>query len=71
MIQKCIITLDNEPVDLIKRSDVRKSYAMVLQETWLFDGSIYDNLTYGNKNATKEEVEKVKEIVSKQNKSSH
>ena len=61
MIQKCIITLDNEPVDLIKRSDVRKSYAMVLQETWLFDGSIYDNLTYGNKNATKEEVEKVLE----------
>ena len=40
MIQKCIITLDNEQVDLIKRSDVRKSYAMVLQETWLFDGSI-------------------------------
>ena len=34
---------------------------MVLQETWLFDGSIYDNLTYGNKNATKEEVEKVLE----------
>lgn len=34
---------------------------MVLQETWLFDGSIYDNLTYGNKNTTKEEVEKVLE----------
>ena len=34
---------------------------MVLQETWLFDGSIYDNLTYGNKNTTKGEVEKVLE----------
>ncbi len=60
-VNEGIITLDNEPVDLIKRSDVRKSYAMVLQETWLFDGSIYDNLTYGSENATKEEVEKVLE----------
>ena len=52
-----IITLDNEPINLIKRNNLRKSYAMVLQETWLFDGSIYENLTYGRENATKEEVE--------------
>lgn len=54
-----IITLDNEPINLVKRNNLRKSYAMVLQETWLFDGSIYENLTYGSENATKEEVEEV------------
>lgn len=40
----------------IKRSSLRKAYAMVLQDTWLFQGSIFDNIAYGKETATMEEV---------------
>ncbi|MGM9940448.1 MAG: ABC transporter ATP-binding protein [Bulleidia sp.] len=46
---------DNEIRDL-KRDSLRRSYAMVLQDTWLFEGTIFDNIAYGKHNATKEEV---------------
>lgn len=46
---------DNEIRDL-KRDSLRRSYAMVLQDTWLFEGTIFDNIAYGKNNATKEEV---------------
>ena len=49
------IYLDENNNQLIKRKELRKSYAMVLQDTWLFEGSIYDNLSYGS-NASIEEV---------------
>ncbi len=39
------------------RKSLRKSYAMVLQDTWLFYGSIYENLAYGKEGATREDVE--------------
>ena len=39
------------------RSSLRKAYAMVLQDTWLFYGSIYENLAYGKEDATREDVE--------------
>lgn len=45
----------NETRDLTRRS-LRKAYAMVLQDTWLFQGSIFDNIAYGKENATMEEV---------------
>ncbi|KRN25116.1 ABC transporter ATP-binding protein [Lacticaseibacillus camelliae] len=38
------------------REDVRKHYAMVLQDTWLFTGTIWDNLKYGREDATDEEI---------------
>ncbi|KRM93617.1 xenobiotic-transporting ATPase [Lentilactobacillus senioris DSM 24302 = JCM 17472] len=38
------------------RSELRSHMAMVLQDTWLFTGTIYDNIKYGNENATEEEV---------------
>jgi len=41
----------------IKRSSLRKSFAMVLQETWLKSGTVLDNITYGNKNASKDDIE--------------
>jgi len=41
----------------LTRSSLRKAYAMVLQDTWLFEGSIFDNIAYGKENATMEEVE--------------
>ena len=51
------IYLDENNIELIKRKELRKSYAMVLQDTWLFEGTIYDNLSYGS-NASLEDVKK-------------
>jgi ATP-binding cassette subfamily B multidrug efflux pump len=40
----------------IARSDVRKQFGMVLQDTWLFNGTISDNIAYGKPRATKKEI---------------
>ncbi|WEV57287.1 ABC transporter ATP-binding protein [Ligilactobacillus acidipiscis] len=40
----------------IDREDVRSHFAMVLQDTWLFSGSIYENIRYGREDATDEEI---------------
>ena len=50
------IYLDKININKIKRSTLRKSFAMVLQETWLFEGTVYDNLTYGNEKVNLNEV---------------
>lgn len=50
------ITVDGKEICRVKREDLRKAYTMVLQDTWLFYGSIYDNIRYGKENATLEEV---------------
>ena len=42
------ITVDGEEIRMIKRDGLRRSYAMVLQDTWLFTGTIYENLAYGS-----------------------
>ena len=50
------IRLDSVPTLKLKRADLRLAYTMVLQDTWLFGGTIYDNIIYGRENATPEEV---------------
>ncbi|MBO7250927.1 MAG: ABC transporter ATP-binding protein, partial [Clostridia bacterium] len=50
------ILMDGTPSEDIKRSDLRRAFTMVLQDTWLFCGSIYDNIVYGKEDATPEEV---------------
>jgi ATP-binding cassette subfamily B protein len=40
----------------LKREEVRQHFAMVLQDTWLFTGTIFDNIKYGRENSTKQEV---------------
>ena len=40
----------------ITRTSLRKAYTMVLQDTWLFHGTIFENIVYGKESATKEEV---------------
>lgn len=50
------IKLDGTSIDEYQRSYYRKSYSMVLQDTWLFHGSVYDNIRYGNGEVTMEEV---------------
>lgn len=50
------IYVDGEETTRVTRSSLRKSYAMVLQDTWLFEGSIFDNIAYGKEGASMEEV---------------
>ena len=50
------ILMDGIPSVNIKRRDLRRAFTMVLQDTWLFYGSIYDNIVYGKEDATPEEV---------------
>ncbi len=50
------ITIDSLPSLKLKRADLRRAYTMVLQDTWLFYGTIYDNIVYGKENATMDEV---------------
>lgn len=50
------IKVDGTPITEIKRADLRRAYTMVLQDTWLFYGTIYDNIVYGKENATRDEV---------------
>ena len=50
------IRIDGIPIEKIKRKDLRKAFTMVLQDTWLFSGTIYENIVYGKENATEEEV---------------
>ena len=51
------IRLDGKPVLDIKRRDMRLAYSMVLQDTWLFSGTVFENIAYGKEGATKEDVE--------------
>ncbi|MEE1064732.1 MAG: ABC transporter ATP-binding protein [Acutalibacteraceae bacterium] len=50
------IRIDSNPALKIKRSDLRLAFTMVLQDTWLFYGTIYENIVYGKENATMEQV---------------
>lgn len=40
----------------IERQKLRENYSMVLQDTWLFNGTIWENIAYGNKDATSEDI---------------
>lgn len=50
------IYMDDTSIYDLKRRDLRLSYAMVLQDTWLFEGTVFDNLAYGKENVTMEDV---------------
>ncbi|MBR2826304.1 MAG: ABC transporter ATP-binding protein [Erysipelotrichaceae bacterium] len=54
-VQEGVITYDGIPVNNIKKSSLRKSLGMVLQDTNLFSGTVMDNIRYGNLEATDEE----------------
>ena len=53
------ITLDGHPIKNLTRKSLRLNYSMVLQDTWLFNGTVYENIAYGSESATKEDVERV------------
>ena len=50
------ILVDGKDIRSLTRDSLRKAYTMVLQDTWLFQGTIYDNIAYGKPGATMEEV---------------
>ena len=50
------ICIDGHEIRHITRDSLRRSFAMVLQDTWLFHGTIFDNIAYGKEGATREEV---------------
>lgn len=50
------ITVDGVSIAEMKRGDLRSIFGMVLQDTWLFNGTIRDNIAYGREGATDEEV---------------
>lgn len=52
------IAIDGVPTREMKRADVRRLFGMVLQDTWLFSGTIEDNLRYGKPSATHEDIVK-------------
>ena len=51
------VRVDGRRVEDWTRSSLRKSYAMVLQDTWLFTGTVYENLAYGSTGVSREKVE--------------
>lgn len=56
------ITIDDTPINELSRAEVRGLFGMVLQDTWLFSGTIAENLKYGNPDATDEDVKKAAKI---------
>jgi len=51
------IYIDGNDIYTIRRSELRKSFSMVLQDTWVFHGTILENIAYGNDNPSRLEVE--------------
>ncbi len=58
------ITIDNLPINHIKRSSLRQSMAIVLQDTHLFTGTVSDNIRFGRLGATDEEVVKAAKLTA-------
>ena len=50
------ITIDGRPVQELSRAQLRSHFGMVLQDTWLFGGTIYENIAFGRPDAEREEV---------------
>lgn len=50
------ISVDGHPIDTLTRDSLRRSFGMVLQESWLFSGTVKENIAYGKPGATDEDV---------------
>ena len=51
------IRIDGVPIESCTRESLRRAFGMVLQDSWLFEGTVHDNIAYGCSGATREEVE--------------
>lgn len=52
------ISIDGVPIREMKRADVRRMFGMVLQDTWLFSGTVEENLRYGNLHASLDDIKR-------------
>jgi ATP-binding cassette subfamily B protein len=50
------IRVDGADIRQLKRGELRRTFGMVLQDTWLFEGTIRDNIAYGSVDATEEQI---------------
>lgn len=50
------IAIDGQDITTISRGDLRRRIGMVLQDAWLFEGTVAENIAYGKRNATREEI---------------
>ena len=57
--QSGTIRIDGKDITKVTRASLRRSFTMALQDTWLFSGSIFQNVAYGDPAATREDVERV------------
>ena len=57
--QSGAIYLDGQDISTFTRASLRRAFTLVLQDTWLFAGTVYENIAYGNLSATPEQVERV------------
>lgn len=57
-VQKGEILIGGKDIEKADRNSVRSLFSMVLQDAWLFGGTIFENVAYGRDNVTKEEVER-------------
>ncbi|EHR4814596.1 ABC transporter ATP-binding protein [Enterococcus faecalis] len=55
-INQGAITFDGIDITKLSRQNLRNLFGMVLQNTWLFEGTVADNITYGKKDASREEI---------------
>ena len=55
-VDKGTVYVDGHDIRKVTRKSLRKAYSMVLQDTWLFHGTIFENIAYGKQSATMEEV---------------
>jgi ATP-binding cassette subfamily B protein len=54
--QRGIITMDDKNIRAVTRKSLRRAFAMVLQESWLFHGTVFENIAYGSETAAREDV---------------
>lgn len=52
------ILVDGKDISTLTRGSLRRAYTMVLQDTWLFTGTVYENIAYGKEDATLEDVQR-------------
>lgn len=55
-VTKGIISIDGHPIDQVSRHSLRSSFGMVLQDTWIKNGTVRDNINIGKPNATDKEI---------------
>ncbi len=54
--QSGTISIDGQAIASVQRASLREAFSMVLQDTWLFNGTVHENIAYGSPGATREQV---------------